>query len=253
MLTTQTILFLAGIGFLAGFIDSIAGGGGLITIPALLTVGIPPHLAIGTSKFSATFGSAKASHAFIKRKIIKPRLWAHAIIFTALFAVIGVIANHFIPADFLKKFLPFLIIMVAIYVGIYKPDKNREPGQFVNFEPPKFSSGIMGSILGFYDACFGPGTGSFWTCAVMAIYKMDLLTASGVARFMNFISNIAGLCAFILARSVNYKVGVVMGLGLLIGSYFGANSAIRFGAKFIRPIFLIVVISIAGRMLWQVI
>lgn len=236
---------------MGGFVDSIAGGGGLITLPALLSIGIPPHIALGTNKLAATFGSFNASRIFIQRKILDPRLWQACIFATAIGALIGVIVNYFLPTHFLRQFLPILIITVAIYVGVFRPDKNRDFSQFKNFNPPKTSSFLLGNILGFYDGCFGPGTGSFWTCLVMAKYKMDLLSASGVARVMNFVSNFVALLTFMMLRNINYSVGIIMGLGLLAGSYFGAHSAIRFGAKFIRPVFLTVVIIIALHLLWQ--
>jgi len=248
----QTLLLLSGAGFLGGFVDSIAGGGGLITLPALLSIGMPPHLALGSNKLAATFGSFNAARIFIQRKILNPRLWLLCIIATGIGALIGVTINHFLSTHFLQKFLPLLIIAVAIYVGIFRPDKHRDFQQFRNFQPPRLSSFLLGNLLGFYDGCFGPGTGSFWTSLVMAIYKMDLLSASGVARVMNFISNAVALLTFILLGSVDYSIGVTMGIALLIGSNIGARSAIRFGANFIRPIFLTMVILMAIHSLWEV-
>jgi len=250
-MTDQIFLLLASTGFLGGFIDSIAGGGGLITLPVLLSIGIPPHIALGTNKLAATFGSFNTSRIFIQRKILNPRLWKACILAAAIGALIGVVINYFLPAHFLRQFLPVLIIAAAVYVGIFKPDKNRDFNQFKNFKPPRTSSFLLGNLLGFYDGCFGPGTGSFWTCFVMAKYKMDLLSASGVARVMNFISNFVALLTFIILNNINYTIGIIMGLGLLAGSYVGAHSAIRFGAKFIRPVFLTVVIAIAIHILWQ--
>jgi len=247
----KIFLLLASTGFLGGFVDSIAGGGGLVTLPALLSIGIPPHIALGTNKLAATFGSFNASRIFIQRKILNPYLWQACIIATAIGALIGVMINYFLPAHFLQKFLPILIILVAIYVGIFRPDKNRHFNQFKNFKPSKTSSFLLGNLLGFYDGCFGPGTGSFWTCLVMAKYKMDLLSASGVARVMNFVSNFMALLTFMMLRNIHYTIGIIMGLGLLAGSYVGAHSAIRFGAKFIRPVFLTIVIMMAIHILWQ--
>lgn len=247
--SVATILLLTSTGFCAGFIDSIAGGGGLITVPVLLSIGMPPLAALGTNKFSATFGSFNATRVFIRKKIFRPRRWIPAIITTLLCAMLGVIGNHLLPTEFLKKLIPFLIIFVAIYVGFYKPDKNRSHQEFEQFEPKKLSSSLIGGSLGFYDGLIGPGTGSFWTCAVMAIYKIDLLSASGVARSMNFMSNVGALIAFICLGNVNYSIGLLMGVGLLCGSYLGAHSAIRFGANFIRPVFLTVVICLAIKLL----
>lgn len=249
MISPATALFLTSTGFCAGFIDSIAGGGGLITVPVLLSVGMPPLMALGTNKFAATFGALNATRVFVRKKIFRPQRWIPAIITTLLCAILGVIGNHLLPSEFLKKLIPFLIILVAIYVGFYKPAKNRSHNEFEQFKPKKLSSSLIGGSLGFYDGLIGPGTGSFWTCAVMATYKVDLLTASGVARSMNFISNFGALITFIYLGNVNYAIGLLMGAGLLCGSYLGAHSAIRFGANFIRPVFLIVVICLAIKLL----
>jgi len=252
LLGGHLLFYLAAMGFLAGFVDSIAGGGGLITTPALLTIGITPHLALGTNKLAATCGAFNAARIFIKKDILRPYLWSAAILATANGAILGVLVNHLLSTQFLGDILPFLIIGVAIYVGFYRPKSLvPEPAAFKNYQPPKPSSGLTGLILGFYDGCFGPGTGSFWTCTVMMLYRLDLLTASGIARLMNFISNIVALLTFMALNQVNYRVGLMLAVGLLLGSWVGANSAIRFGAKFIRPIFLAVVILMAVNILWQ--
>lgn len=246
----QTISILTGFGFLAGFIDSIAGGGGLITLPTLLMVGVPPHLALGTNKLASTFGSFNAARAFIKKKIFNPLIWKAAMVATLVGAIIGVLLAHLIATDILKKFLPILILCVAIYIIFSPLKKLTKPHSRETLKPNTKSSVITGVVLGCYDGFLGPGTGSFWTTIVMSLYKLDLLTASGVARVMNFVSNIVALITFMLLKSVDYKIGICMGIALMLGAQIGAHSAIRFGARFIRPVFLTVVIVMAVRMIW---
>lgn len=246
---TNLLLILVSTGFFAGFIDSIAGGGGLITLPTLLAVGIPPHLALGTNKLAGTFGTFRAALTFIKKRVFNPLLWKAAVIATFSGSLFGVLLAHILSADLLKKIIPVIIIGVAVYIACYRPPKVTVHHN--DLKPRTKSSVITGSLLGFYDGFLGPGAGSFWTTAVMTLYKVDLLTASGVARFMNFVSNLAALITFMILQNVNYMVGLCMGIALMLGAYVGSHSAIRFGNRFIKPIFLSVVIVTALHMAWQ--
>lgn len=251
LLDVQTISLLTSLGFLAGFIDSIAGGGGLITLPTLLMVGVPPHFALGTNKLAGTFGTFNAARAYIKKRIFNPLLWKAAIIATFIGAVIGVLLTHLIATDFLKRFLPILILSIAAYILVSPLKKITKPSADLAFKPNIKSSAITGFTLGCYDGLLGPGTGSFWTTSVMALYKLDLLTASAIARVMNFVSNIVASITFMLLHSVDYKIAICMGIALMCGAQLGVHSAIRFGARFIRPIFLTMVIGMAVYMIWQ--
>lgn len=249
MINIHTIEILMGAGVLAGYIDSIAGGSGLITLPTLLSLGIPPHLALGTNKLAGTFGTFNASRAFIRKKIFNPLLWEAAILATLIGAIIGVLLSHFISAEFLKHFIPLAIILIVIYVAFYAPKKSATNSNPAHFKPRTHSSALMGIILGFYDGFLGPGAGSFWASTLMAVYKLDLLTASAVARFMNFISNFVALITFMILRNVDYRLGICMGIGLFIGAQLGVHSAVRFGPKFIKPVFLIIVSAVAVHMI----
>lgn len=249
MLELKVIEILVGVGLVAGYVDSIAGGGGLITLPALLSLGIPPHFALGTNKLAGTFGTLNAARAFIKRKIFNPILWKAAIIATLVGAFVGVLLSHFISVDFLKKFIPIATIIVAIYVGFYNPHKPLQEKSGAQFKPTTKLSAVTGIILGFYDGFLGPGTGSFWASSMMAIYKLDLLTASAVARFMNCLSSMVALITFMILQNVDYAAGIPMAIGVICGAQLGAHSAIRFGARFIKPLFLIVVVLLTGHMI----
>ncbi|AYC32858.1 hypothetical protein D3880_10950 [Pseudomonas cavernae] len=243
-----TLLILALVAFLAGFIDAIAGGGGLLTIPALLTAGLPPHLVLGTNKLCATFGSATASFTFYRRKLFDPGQWRNALVATGIGALLGATLAHWLPAAWLNQFLPVVVFACGLYLLF-----SRTPTAPVNVEAPiaRGRQWPQGLGLGFYDGVAGPGTGAFWTVSSLLLYPLDLLRASGVARSMNFISNAAALAVFIVSGQVAWALGISMGLALMAGAFLGAHTAIHGGAKFIRPVFILVVLALTARLAWQ--
>ncbi len=243
-----TLALLIAVAFIAGFIDAIAGGGGLLTIPALLTAGLPPHLVLGTNKLCATFGSATASFTFYRRGLFAPRRWRRALLATAIGALLGAMLAHWMPSAWLNQMLPVVVFACGLYLLFgHIPD----PGSVRSGEIGQHRQWPQGLLLGFYDGVAGPGTGSFWTVSTLLMYPLDLLRASGVARSMNFVSNAMALAFFISAGQVFWMLGLSMGLALMLGAYLGARSAIRGGATFIRPVFLLVVLALTARLVWQ--
>lgn len=243
-----TLLLLVGVAFTAGFIDAIAGGGGLLTIPALLTAGLPPHLVLGTNKLCATFGSATASYTFYRRKLFAPKEWRNALLATALGALFGAVLAHWLPADWLNKMLPVIVFICAIYLLFSQPKPTEECSQATI---PRGRQWPQGLCLGFYDGVAGPGTGAFWTVSSLLLYPLDLLRASGVARSMNFVSNAVALGVFMVSGQVAWLLGIGMGLALMAGAYLGAHTAIKGGNRFIRPMFILVVLGLTVRLAWQ--
>lgn len=236
---------LIGIGLLAGFIDAIVGGGGMLTVPALLSLGLPPHLTLGTNKLSACFASGTAAYTYFKKQLFTPQFWKESIISTFIGALLGTILVNYVSTQWLEKFLPLVILLVALYSLFNRmkevdsdtlPDKNKKL---------KLTQRMQGIILGFYDGSIGPGTGAFWVISNMRLYKLNILLASGVAKSMNFTSNFTSLIVFIYFGQVNWIIGLTMGSCLMLGAYIGAHSAIRFGGKFIRPIFITIVMIMA--------
>lgn len=249
--TTDLLLILCAVAFVAGYIDAIAGGGGLLTVPALLTAGLPPHLVLGTNKLAATFGSLTASVTYYRKRLFNPRYWRRSIGYTAIGALLGTLVVDQLSTELLEKLLPLLILLAAIYTlfnRIQPDDRLHLPEQNGKLF---WQQRLQGLTLGFYDGVAGPGTGAFWMVSSMALYKINLLLTSGVARTMNFVSNGFSLVAFMALGHVNYVLGIAMGLCLMLGAFLGAHSAIRFGSKFIRPVFISVVIAIALRLAWQ--
>ncbi len=249
-LSPSVVMFLIFVAFAAGFIDAIAGGGGSLTIPALLTAGLPPHLALGTNKLCASFGSLTASLTFYRRGIFTPSFWVAAAIATAIGAALGTLAADFISAEWLNRLLPLIILLTAIYALITKPNTHDDQGTKPEPHRP-IIQWLQGLGMGFYDGVAGPGTGSFWTLSSMKLYKMNMLFSSGLARVMNFISNFVSLLTFAALGHVNLALGVALGIALMAGAYVGARSAISLGSRFIRPVFTTVVVVIALRLMWQ--
>jgi len=243
-----TLAILALVAFIAGFIDAIAGGGGLLTIPALLTAGLPPHLVLGTNKLCATFGSATASYTFYRRKLFDPKQWRNALLGTAIGALLGAVLAHWLPAAWLNQMLPVVVFGCGLYLLF-----GKTPAAPLNAEAPiaKGRQWPQGLGLGFYDGVAGPGTGAFWTVSSLLLYPLDLVRASGVARSMNFVSNAAALAVFIVSGQVVWLLGICMGIALMAGAFLGARTAIKGGSKFIRPVFILVVLALTARLAWQ--
>jgi len=242
---------LCSVSFFAGLIDAIAGGGGMLTIPTLLTAGVPPHIALGTNKLAATFGSFTASFMFYKKKLFDVRFWRTALVFTAIGAILGTCIIKYLSIEFLDKALPILIISTAIYTLFAKNtvyDSKHLPSELPNL---KIKQAIQGITLGFYDGVAGPGTGAFWTATSTALYKINILLSCGLARSTNFVSNICSLLTFIYLGYVNVTLGLAMGFFIMIGSWAGANWAIKFGSKFIRPVFIFAVILMSFNLVYQ--
>ncbi len=242
-----SLLLLIGVAFTAGFIDAIAGGGGLLTSPALLTTGLPPHLVLGTNKLCATFGSATAAWTFHRRRLFSPRQWWRGLLATAIGALLGAWGAHLLPADWLNRMLPVVVFACGLYLLFNptpRPDTSSAP-------PPQRRQWPQGLTLGFYDGIAGPGTGAFWTVSTLLLYPIDLVRASGVARSMNFVSNAMALAVFIAAGQVAWALGIGMGLALMLGAFLGARTAIRGGSKLIRPVFISVVLALTARLAWQ--
>ena len=238
-------MLLALVGLVAGFIDAVVGGGGMLTVPTLLSIGLPPHLTLGTNKLSASFASGTAAFTYFRKKLFDPQFWKHCFYSTFIGALCGTILVNYISTEFLNKFLPLVILAAAIYTlfsRVKEIDNDTLPEQTALL---KIKQRIQGFILGFYDGISGPGTGAFWVISNMRLYSLNILLSSGIAKAMNFTSNFVSLLTFIYFGQVNWLIGLTMGACLMLGAFIGAHSAIYFGAKFIRPLFIIIVLIMA--------
>jgi hypothetical protein len=234
---------------LGGAVDAVAGGGGLIVLPAILSAGLPPHLALGTNKLAGTLGTLSSSRAYVRRGLVHPGRWRATAAATFIGALAGTLAVSRVPADLLRRVIPLLVVASAIYVLLQRRRPPDAPGPPLEPHP---AAGIpVGLGLGFYDGFLGPGVGAFWVSAAMAVFHLDLVRASGVARYMNFVSNAVSLATFAALGLVDWPVGLAVGGVLMAGAWVGAHTAIRFGATVIRPVFVVVVLVIAGKLAWE--
>ena len=203
---------------------------------------------LGTNKLSATFGSATASYTFYRRRLFEPVVWRRALIGTAIGAAVGALLAQFMPASWLNQLLPLVVSACGIYL-LFSKVPAKAAGEAA--EIGRRRQWPQSLSLGFYDGVAGPGTGAFWTVSSMLLYPLDLLRASGVARTMNFVSNAVALAVFIVGGHVAWVLGIGMGLALMTGAYFGARTAIGGGSRFIRPVFILVVLAMSLRLAWQ--
>jgi uncharacterized membrane protein YfcA len=247
LLTTSSYLLLAATGLAAGFVDAIAGGGGLLTVPALLWAGLPPQAALGTNKLQSSFGTALAAVNYGRAGLLKWRELRLGIVITALAAMAGALTVSQLDAGLLRRAIPVLLLAIAGYFW-WKPELGTER------RPPRMKSAtfawMFGLALGFYDGFFGPGAGSFWMVACVLLLGLDLGAATGHTKAMNLASNLGALAVFLAAQQVRFDVGAVMIAGQLIGAKLGSGLVIRRGARLVRPIFLAVVLLLAARLLW---
>ncbi len=240
------LLFLTG--FAAGFVDAIAGGGGLITVPVLLSLGLGPQAALGTNKLQATFGSGSASWHYAAAKTVILRDCLRGFLFSATGAALGAVAVQQIDPWLLKRAIPLLLIAVALYMW-FKPQLGTSDGQ------PRLARGwfdvLLGLLLGFYDGFFGPGTGTFWAMACVLLLGFNLTRATGYTKVMNFASNLSSLALFLAGGQVYYTAGLVMGLGQLLGARVGSRMVITRGTRFIRPVFIATVLALAAKLVYD--
>ncbi|SEG28967.1 TSUP family transporter [Vibrio hangzhouensis] len=245
------LVILALVAFAAGFIDAVAGGGGMLTVPALLSLGLPPHIALGTNKLAATFASSTAAFTYYRKRLFNPECWFRAFVATLFGATLGTLVVDMISTEWLEKVLPLIILAAALYTVFHRAPQGEH--NKVDIGCPTFNRKqyLQGLSLGFYDGVAGPGTGAFWTVSSMALYRLNILFASGLAKAMNFTSNFTSLVTFAVLGHINWVLGLTMGVCLMAGAYIGAHSAIRFGAKFIRPIFVSVVSVLAIKLAYE--
>jgi len=246
-LGTLTLLILWLAGFAAGFVDSIAGGGGIITLPALLAVGLPPHLALGTNKLQGSFGSLTAAVSYRYHGMVSLRGTLYGILCTAIGAAIGTLTIQRIPATFLQRAIPILLVVVFVYT-LLSPKLGQTHGR-ATLERGLFHT-MFGLSIGFYDGFFGPGAGSFWAIAYVALLGFDFTRATAWTKVMNFTSNLIALAVFTLGRNVLLMPGLVMGVGQALGAAVGSRMVVRRGARFVRVFFLIVVAATILRLVY---
>jgi uncharacterized membrane protein YfcA len=240
------IIFIMCGGFSAGFIDSIAGGGGLISLPVLLIAGLPPHYALGTNKFSASFGAVMSAYQFFRAGKVDVHLVRKLLPFTFLGSACGVaLVMHLSPA-MLKPLVIAALAVVAIFVIVKKDwgSISTYGGETKKVQYIWFLSALG---LGFYDGFLGPGTGTFLIIGFV-MTGFDFVLASGNAKVLNMMSNLTAFCLFIWLKQVIFVYGIAMAASFLLGSYLGARLAIRKGSRFVRIVFIVITFAVIGKL-----
>ncbi|AXW88497.1 hypothetical protein AU509_00625 [Lonsdalea britannica] len=237
ILGPELLGLLFAIAVAAGFIDSIAGGGGLLTVPALLAAGLSPAQALATNKLQGVGGSFSASLYFIRRGAVDLREQKLAVVCTFLGAISGAWLIQQIHADFLRQLLPVLVIGIGLYF-LLMPKISDEDRQR-RLSPVPFAL-VGGACVGFYDGFFGPGAGSFYALSYLTLRGFNLAKSTAHAKVLNFTSNFGGLLFFILSGKVMWIIGGVMLLGQIIGARLGAKMVLTKGQKLIRPMLVMV-------------
>lgn len=232
---------------IGGFIDSIAGGGGLITVPALMMTGMPPVNALATNKFQGSFGTLTASLTFWRKGVISVREMWFPFLLSFIGSVIGVWVLQHIDSAILEQLIPWLLVLMALYFWLSPSigDKDRQ----ARIGDRAYTATAVPAI-GFYDGFFGPGAGSFFTLAGVELRGLSLIKATGQTKALNFASNLGGLVAFLVAGQIVFAVGAVMIVGQIIGAGLGARVAIKGGAKIIRPMVVIACLIMAIKLLF---
>ena len=238
-LSIEIMTLLFAVAILAGFIDAIAGGGGLLTIPALLWVGLPPAIALATNKLQACGGSFFASVYFIRKGLVSIKQMKLAIGCAFIGSAFGTIAVQSIDASILQLVLPFLILAIGGYFLFSKQVGDEDRQQLLGTTAFAFTAALT---VGFYDGFFGPGTGSFFALAFVSLAGYGLAKATAHAKVLNFATNISSLLFFALGGKVFWSLGLIMLLGQAIGATLGSRLVLSKGVTIIKP--LIVTMSI---------
>ena len=247
-LSVDILLFLFGLSVVAGFIDSIAGGGGLITVPGLLAVGISPIDALGTNKLQSTGGSGSATLYFTRKKLINWKLMFPSLIIAFGFSCLGTLFVQSLELNFLNIFIPFLLLVVCIFF-IMLPNINKKKSPAILGESVYACTVVP--ILAFYDGTLGPGTGTFMVASIVFFLGNELTLATAKTKVMNFFTNLASLLFFALNGHVIWKIGFIMLLGQFIGAQIGSKFVYLKGTTIIRPMVIIISIFLTFKLLYD--
>lgn len=245
----DVLLLLIGASFVAAFIDSVVGGGGLISLPALLIAGLPPATALATNKMASVMGSLTSSFSFFRSGKIDTGLIRRLFGLSLCGAALGVYAVRQMPSGMLKPLLVILLIVVLAYTIFHK-----DFGEVSTYQGMSRRKGIFSGILvfgiGFYDGFFGPGTGTFLLFGFLLL-GFDFVMAAGNARALNFASNLAAVVAFGLSGLINYHVGIPMGVAMIAGAWAGSRLALSKGVGYVRPLFIVITAVLIGKTLFD--
>lgn len=247
MLEPWIYVALTATAVLTGFIDAIAGGGGLIMMPALLSAGVPPINALATNKLQSVFGTAVACSNFARNGLIdwRANLLTIALVFAG--ASVGVIVVQAIDTKALSLIVPLLLLVVAAYVLISPRMSDDDAHQRISAR----GYAPVGAAIGAYDGFFGPGTGSFFTTTLVGLRGFGLTRATALTKLFNLTSNVASVLFFALGGKMFWLLGFCMAGGAMLGGWIGSHTAMRFGARLIRPLLVVLSVGLTARLLYS--
>ncbi len=243
-LELMALLFATGL--LAGMVDAVAGGGGLIALPVLLATGLAPTEALATNKLQGSAGTLSASIYFIRRGLVRPREIAFLIACTFTGSAAGTLLVQHLSSQLLTRLIPLLLILMALYFWFGPPI--REQGSRQRIPLAAFAL-LIGFGVGFYDGFFGPGAGTFFAFGFVVLLGQDLVRATAHTKTLNLASNLASLLFFAVGGHVLWGIGLTMATGQFIGAHLGARMVLRRGARLIRPLIVVVSILISLKLL----
>lgn len=247
-LSFDLILLLVGAAFTAGFVDAISGGGGLITVPALMLAGIPPTQALATNKVQGAFGAATAAISYARRGFVDPgkQLGAAAVAFAA--GLSGSLLVASLSTEKLYYALPILLVAIALFFAL-KPGLD-DSDRIRRMSPELFTASVV-PVIAFYDGLVGPGTGAFLMMGFVLLAGYGVLKATAHTKLLNFASNLGSLVAFSLVAQPLWALGAVMAVAQVAGAMLGARLAMRIGARVIKPLLVVTSTALAARLIWQ--
>ena len=234
--------------FVAGFVDAIAGGGGLITVPALLLAGASPVETLATNKLQGTFGAATAAISFARAGHVDPRRQLWMALISAVGGAVGALVAQAVPADALRLIMPVVLVAVALFFAL-KPGLS-DAARAQRLRPAVFAMTVVPAIAA-YDGFFGPGTGSFFMLGFVMLAGYGVLKATAHTKTLNFASNLGSLLVFVAFGGVWWVTGFAMALAQIAGAVIGARLAMRVGARLIKPLLVLTSTALALRLLWQ--
>lgn len=246
----DTLLLLMAAGFAAGFIDAVAGGGGLITVPILLLAGANPVTALATNKIQGLFGSATAALTYAKGGYVDLREQSGAALVAFVASIVGALLVTILPTDWIRLFLPILLIGIAVFFATKKGlgDLDR-----VRRLSPALFTATMVPLCAAYDGLLGPGAGSFYMLAFVSMAGYGILKATAHTKLLNFASNAGALAAFALVATPWWVVGLCMGIAQIAGARAGAGLAQEKGARLIKPLLVLTSVTLAAKLIWDMI
>lgn len=247
-ISLQLLLILAAVAFVAGAVDSIAGGGGLIAIPALILAGFTPLEAISTNKVQAVWGAGTAALTYAGRGHVDLRRQLPAAGLAFICGGLGAALVSFVPTEALRGALPWLLLAIAAFFAL-RPGLGDLDGR-ARLSPALFTATVV-PLVAIYDGLFGPGAGAFYMLGFVTLAGYGLLRATAHTKLLNFASNLGGLLVFAAGGAPVWLVGGIMAVAQIAGAMVGARLAMRVGARMIKPLLVITSTALAVRLLWE--